>query len=150
MKTILVAIDFSAGGRRIVAEAVGLARVIKARLIVLHVVQPPPVTDVDAGQQMSAAYAAMAKKSAAGALVKLQKILLENGITVQTELLVGPPGPRIVERANELRADFVVLGSHGHGALYDLMVGRTASHVLKHAACPVVIVPRRPGRPPGA
>jgi universal stress protein A len=34
-----------------------------------------------------------------------------------------------------------VLGSHGHTAFYDLLVGSTAAGVLKHAPCPVVVVP---------
>ena len=52
MKSVLAAIDFSAGGKHVVAEAVTLARAIAARLVVLHVVQPPPVSDSDAGCSM--------------------------------------------------------------------------------------------------
>jgi nucleotide-binding universal stress UspA family protein len=33
------------------------------------------------------------------------------------------------------------MGSHGHGAFYDLLVGSTTQGVLKRATCPVVIVP---------
>ena len=95
---------------------------------------------------MSSQYAALAAESAAAALVRLQKKLQKNGITIQTARLVGFPGQRIVDCAHELRADYIVLGSHGHGALYDLIVGRTASHVLKHTSCPVVVVPQGPGR----
>ena len=145
MKSVLAAIDFSAGGKHVMAEAVTIARAIDARLVVLHVVQPPPVSDSDAGGLMSAQYAALAVESAAAALVRLQKKLQKNAITIQTARLVGLPGQRIVDYANELRADYIVLGSHGHGALYDLIVGRTASHVLKHACCPVVVVPQGPG-----
>jgi nucleotide-binding universal stress UspA family protein len=146
MKSVLAAIDFSAGGKHVVAEAVTLARAIAARLVVLHVVQPPPVSDSDAGGLMSSQYAALAAESAAAALVRLQKKLQKNGITIQTARLVGFPGQRIVDCAHELRADYIVLGSHGHGALYDLIVGRTASHVLKYTSCPVVVVPQGPGR----
>lgn len=146
MKSVLAAIDFSAGGERVMAEAIALARAIGGRLMVLHVVEPPPVSDGDAGGVMRADYGALAAASAAAALVRLQKKLQKNGITIQTARLVGSPGRGIVDYAQEVRADYIVLGSHGHGALYDLIVGRTASHVLKHASCPVVVVPQRPGR----
>jgi nucleotide-binding universal stress UspA family protein len=36
-----------------------------------------------------------------------------------------------------------VMGSHGHTAFYDLLVGSTTHAVLKRAKCPVVIVPPR-------
>jgi nucleotide-binding universal stress UspA family protein len=39
------------------------------------------------------------------------------------------------------KADFIVMGSHGHGALYNLLIGGTASGVIQKAPCPVVIVP---------
>ena len=41
-------------------------------------------------------------------------------------------------------ADYIVMGSHGHTPLYDLLVGTTTHGVLKNARCPVVIVPARP------
>ncbi len=146
MKSVLAAIDFSVGTKQVVAEAVVLARAIGARLVVLHVVQPPPVTDADAGAQMSSQYAAQASEAAAAELVLLQKKLQAAAITIQTTHLVGLPGAKIVDYAQELRADFIVLGSHGHGALYDLIVGHTASYVLKRALCPVVVVPQGPGK----
>lgn len=146
MKSVLAAIDFSAGSKLVIAEAITLARAIDARLIVLHVVQPPRVTDLDAGAQMSSDYAARASASAATELLRLQKRLQADAVTIQTAHLVGHPGRRILESAAELRADFLVLGSHGRGALYDLIVGHTASYVLKRATCPVVVVPQRPGR----
>jgi nucleotide-binding universal stress UspA family protein len=146
MKSVLAAIDFSAGTKQVVAEAIVLARAIGARLVVLHVVQPPPITDVDVGAQMSALYAAQAREAAASELAALQKKLQAAAITIQTTLLVGVPGAQVVAYAQELRADFIVLGSHGHGALYDLIVGHTASYVLKRAACSVVVVPQSPGK----
>jgi nucleotide-binding universal stress UspA family protein len=38
-------------------------------------------------------------------------------------------------------ADLLVLASHGHGTLYDKLVGTTAQRVLHHATCPVVVIP---------
>ena len=62
----------------------------------------------------------------------------------------------IVEQAEKSRADYIVMGSHGHTAFYDLLVGSTTHGVLMRAKCPVLIVPaakekkrrdpRRPGR----
>ena len=53
----------------------------------------------------------------------------------------GSPIFRIAEEAKALKADYIVIGSHGHGAFYDLLVGSTTSGVLKKASCAVVVVP---------
>lgn len=147
MKTILVPIDFSAASERVVAEALALAKLAGARLVLLHVLQLPVMTDSDAGPQMSADYAAAAAESAARRLAACKKSIRAKAVPVTTEQRVGAAGQCIVERARALRASYIVLGSHGHGAFYDLIVGSTASRVLKQARCPVVIVPLQKEKP---
>ena len=58
--------------------------------------------------------------------------------------LTGAPAPLILEEAEACGADYIVMGSHGHTPLYDLLVGTTTHGVLKKARCPVVIVPVEP------
>ena len=142
MKTILTPIDFSGASKPVVAEAVKLARAVRARLVLLHVVQPPVVTDNDVGPQMRAEYAATASEAAAKLLAALEKPLRARGIAVQTKHMLGNPGQCIVDQAAMLDADYIVLGSHGHGAFYELIVGSTTSRVLKQARCPIVVVPQ--------
>lgn len=148
MKTILAPIDFSEVSRRVLVEAVELARAGNARLVILHVVQPPMVTDSDIGTTMSAEYSAMASAAAAKRLKRLEKQVRALGCTVQTSSEVGFPGARILQLAEKLGADTIVLGSHGHGAFYDLVVGSTTTRILKAAQCPVMVVPAamNPGR----
>ena len=47
----------------------------------------------------------------------------------------------ILAQAKIEDADYIVMGSHGHTALYDLLVGSTTHGVLMRAGCPVVITP---------
>ena len=109
--------------------------------MVLHVVYPPIVTDTDAGSMMSAQYAAMGLETAGKRLARLRKSLREEGHHVETIHEAGYPGARIVAWAARLPADYIVLGSHGHGAIYEMLVGSTTSRVLKEASCPVIVVP---------
>jgi len=74
----------------------------------------------------------------------LEKALAAKGVPVKTRLVDGYAAGNIVEQAGELQASYIVLGSHGHTAFYDLLVGSTTHAVLKKAPCPVVVVP--PGR----
>ena len=62
-------------------------------------------------------------------------------IPVETVQLNGPPVRSILDHAKQVGADYLVMGSHGHTALYDLLVGSTTHGVLLRASCPVVITP---------
>jgi nucleotide-binding universal stress UspA family protein len=142
MKTILVPVDFSKVSRYVLAEAAHLARLTKARLVLMHTVQPPAVvTDlaplVGEALQMTAELEVIGRRH----LRRLQKSPTLRGLKVETICEQGFPVAQILAQAKRLRADVIVLGSHGHGAVYHLVVGSTANGILKHAPCPVLIVP---------
>jgi len=50
---------------------------------------------------------------------------------------------KILREAREQNAGLIVMGSHGHGALYELLIGSVTQGVMKSAQCPVVIVPSK-------
>jgi nucleotide-binding universal stress UspA family protein len=50
----------------------------------------------------------------------------------------------ILERTQKHGAGLIVLGSHGHGAFYNLLVGSVAEGVLRESIVPVVVVPAKP------
>ena len=56
-------------------------------------------------------------------------------------VLQGPVVEAVLETAAEVGADWIVLGSHGHGALYDLLVGSTVEGVMSVAKVPIVVIP---------
>ena len=49
----------------------------------------------------------------------------------------------ILEEAERLEAEVIIMGSHGHGALYDLIVGSVTEGVLRKAKCPVLVLPSK-------
>jgi nucleotide-binding universal stress UspA family protein len=89
-------------------------------------------------------YAAIAleiEKAADRRLQELQKSFRIAGVATRIVRLTGAPVTQILAQARVHRADFIVMGSHGHTAFYDLLVGSTTHGVLLRAPCPVVIVP---------
>jgi nucleotide-binding universal stress UspA family protein len=65
------------------------------------------------------------------------------GVEAVTELREGSAAHEICEVAKEYRARMIVLGSHGWGAIRSAIFGSTAAGVLRHAPCPVLLVPER-------
>jgi nucleotide-binding universal stress UspA family protein len=145
MKTLLVPVDFSRVTRFVVAEAAAFARSTKSRIVLLHVVQPPTVvTDYGPLLQNIVQFTAEAEKDGARHLSRLKVKLKEAGIAVDALVKTGSPVPHILEQAKQNRASCIVLGTHGHTAFFDLLVGSTTRGVLKNAPCPVLVVPVPP------
>lgn len=59
---------------------------------------------------------------------------------VQMEVRLGDPGHVITDRAEELNADLIIVGSHGRTGLTRLVLGSVAERVARLAHCPVLIV----------
>lgn len=150
MKTILAPVDFSSATDRVVAEAAALARAHGGRVVLLSVIQPPAITSEYAPlMENLSEITAAGEKAAAKRLARLQEQLQREQIPTETVQLNGAPILHIVEQANKFQADYIVMGSHGHTALYDILVGSTTHGVLMRAKCPVVILPAvKTGKPP--
>ena len=145
MKTLLVPIDFSAITARVIDEAVTLARALDGRIVLLHVTEPvAKLVDVAVIVVSIADVDTAAAKEAGRRLNELAEQLKTGGVAAEALQLTGSPVPEIVGQAKSLRADFIVMGSHGHTAFYDLVAGSTTHGVLKRAECPVMIVTATP------
>lgn len=60
-------------------------------------------------------------------------------VRVSTQISTGRPGDVLVDTAT--KADLLVLGSHGHDGMDQAVLGPVAEHCVRHATCPVVVVP---------
>ncbi len=63
---------------------------------------------------------------------------------LQIETRFGDPGSVVAERAKDLNAELIVIGSHGRSGIARLMLGSVAEHVTRHAPCPVLVVKLQP------
>ncbi len=129
-----------------VAEAARLATAVNGRVVLLSVIQPPVITSEYAPlMENMAEITAAGEKAAAKNLARLQEVLQRQSVSTETVQLNGAPIQHIIDQAKRIAADYIVMGSHGHTALYDLLVGSTTHGVLLRATCPVVIVPSARG-----
>lgn len=133
--------DFSAVSDAVVQAAAALARAFDGRVVLLTVVQPPVVITEYAAVADIAELTAVAATNAARKLEALEDKLKNAFIKADRIQAKGSPVHVILEQAEQVGADYIVMGSHGHAALYELLVGSTTHGVLTRAKCPVVIVP---------
>jgi len=69
------------------------------------------------------------------------------GVQIDQELPHGPPGPTLVERSAD--AHLLVVGGHGYHKAGVLVMSSVTSYCLRHARCPVVVVPPEGARHDG-
>jgi nucleotide-binding universal stress UspA family protein len=70
----------------------------------------------------------------------LKKFFGDAGVEVSGDVLFGSPDSRIVETAEEIGADLIILGSHGYKRWERLLLGSVSSSVIHHAHCSVLVV----------
>lgn len=141
MKTILVPIDFTPVTPHVLEEAATLARDLDGRMVLLNVTRPSSVlSDHDAfmdtisGMDQPGAGSGRLRHTHEGDPA-------ERPVPGDSIQLIGDPVGVILEQAAQLPADYIVMGSHGHSAIYDCVIGSTAAGVVKRAECPVMLVP---------
>lgn len=140
--TILTPIDFSGASDDVVKAASELAGILGAKIVLLHVVQPPVVTsDFGVGLENVQELMVISEKTATKNLDRQTARLAKKGLQVEGIVTTGSPIASIIKEADRVGARYIVMGSHGHTAFYDLLVGSTTQGVLKRAKCPVVVLP---------
>jgi nucleotide-binding universal stress UspA family protein len=67
--------------------------------------------------------------------------LRDRGISVETSVIEGMPADEILQQAAKTGASMIILGSHGHGAVYQLFSGSVVTAVLHKSTIPVTVIP---------
>ena len=144
MTTLLVPVDLSDVSKPVLEKTTELAQQLSARVVVLHVAEPvatyapveatedlvipspPPVEDFSATNSR---------------LKSLSEPLEAVGVKVETVTHAGLVVDDIFEQAAKYHADYIILGSHGHGVPYHLFSKGVVTNALKRANCPIIVVP---------
>ena len=142
---VLLGTDLSHTSQLATDRAFDLAQRHGAELLVVSVIDPDdlhPRTD-----RVSSRWDQVRDRrhDAAQALVLRGRDI---GVTVSFLVWTGDPGESIVSAAESERADLVVVGTHGRGAIGRLLLGSVSEHVVRNAPCPVLVV-RPASRPSG-
>ncbi|MEZ4220077.1 MAG: universal stress protein [Polyangiaceae bacterium] len=145
MAVVLAAVDFSPVTDAVCERAVVLSKALELELVLLHVAaDDPEFVGYEPGPDSVRSAVAGHLRDAHRQLQARASALSRDGLAVRPLTVQGPIVERILEHAERLDAAWLVLGSHGHGKLYDLLVGSVADGVLRRSKVPTVMVPARP------
>lgn len=145
-KRILVAIDFSDFSQEAMRISSGLASAFGGEVLVLHVCNTPRAVDPTILAARSRAVKSMLelqKEMTKEASRRLEEWIgyLEWGTAeVKTEVASGAPYKVITNRAREIGADLIVMGSYGRSGFALMLIGSTTEKVVRKASCPVLSV----------
>ncbi|HIP39708.1 MAG TPA: universal stress protein [Desulfocapsa sulfexigens] len=156
-KKILYATDLSETAKKAARYALSLANEYEAELTVINVV-PDLIEEMSAGMgydlaghfgqaQLSSFYEEGLEDSKKAMTERIHSLFKEAGdefghlsAKPKVEVTVGHPVEEIVKMATEGGFDLVVLGTHGHSMLDDLLLGSVARGVVKKCPMPVLTV----------
>ena len=143
VKSILVPLDFSPSSKKALDYAVTVAKQFKARLTLLHVVEPVGTPDfaasfplvVEDDKLMSTAKNELDRVVKAACVPRkiVEKILVRFGRSFH----------EITEAARTRKVDLIIISTHGYTGLKHALLGSTTERVVRHATCPVLVVRQR-------
>jgi len=160
VKRFLVAIDFSEVTPLVIHLARQLAKALAAEIHLVHVreitaapmpgslgyglagmpeLAPMPGVPVAGFEPMPEAIAESEDEKSR--LARWQAEMAQQGVKITLHEPIGAVAEEILKQADAVNADLIVMGTHGHGAIYNLLVGSATKGVLKRATRPVLLVP---------
>jgi nucleotide-binding universal stress UspA family protein len=144
--TLLVPVDGSPGAVAALNLAVPLAHAIHGRLVLLQVIPTAPRAPGDGYTVPGATGSPWDDESLASASTYAESLaghLQRSGIEASGRTVVGQPAERIVETANDMAADLIVMSTHARTGPARAILGSTAETVVRTARCPVLLERQR-------
>ena len=139
---ILVPLDFSEVTLEVIDQASLLARSLDAKLWLIHVATPEPeFIGYETGPQTVRDRVALELRQEHRSTQQVAEKLRRSGLDVTALCPQGATVRTILQEAEKLDADLIVMGSHGRGALHRALLGSVSEGVLHKATCPVMIIP---------
>lgn len=143
-RKILVPLDFSECSLRALNYARVFAKQLGSNLVLLHSVHPLYyVTGDEYARYNLPLLVEQMEKTAREQMRDLVRRTDWEGIKVETLLEIGHAGQQICDRARDRGVDLIVTSTHGTTGLKHILIGSTAEFIVRHASCPVLVVPSR-------
>jgi len=140
IRRILCATDFSGASKRAYEYAVELAAKLQAEVVVIHAYQIPAYTLPDGMVEVPVEVESNVRQRLEQQLDEFVRSVDTKGAAVKAQLSDGVPYVEITHAARELKADLIVVGTHGRTGLAHLLLGSVAERVVRTSDVPVLTI----------
>ena len=142
LKNILVAVDFNDAVGDLLGYAEGLAEKFGAKVWVLHVAEPDPdFVGFEPGPQYIRDFKAEEFREEHRNLQMYCDTFLSNEIEKEALLIQGSTVEAVLEEAKKLNSDLLIVGTHKHSFLHNLLQESVSLELLKKANIPMLAIP---------
>ncbi|HSD11658.1 MAG TPA: universal stress protein [Candidatus Binatia bacterium] len=142
IRRILAPTDFSDISDRCVEQAVVLARALGSEIVLLHAVEPVVLAgDLFGASAVVNVMDEIQRAARQGLALRVKRLQKKRGIRCRSVLVNGTAAAVIVDAAARLRADLIMMATHGRSGLSHLFLGSVAERVVRTSRCPVLTVP---------
>lgn len=141
LKTILYATDFSESSEPASRTALYLAKLSGATIHVLHVISE--LAESRRARIQAEAFDIFEKEVETNIVKEMEQFCsdkFEGDVDYLTETVIGRPFQEIIKKADDIRADLIIMGTHGRTGLEHVIVGSTAERVVRRSHIPVLTV----------
>jgi nucleotide-binding universal stress UspA family protein len=140
LKTILFGADFTDSSKVALDYALTLVRLSGAKLHALHVIGE--LADQRRSRIQPETFELMEKEVEIHAIQEMKAFCNEHlaGIPHSSEVVLGVPFVQIIKRAEEIKADLIVIGTHSQTPLENMLMGSTAERVVRRSKIAVLTV----------
>ena len=145
-KLILAPVDYSVGSQHSLREAVKMARTFGAKVLVMFAWAAPyaesPIASDELAKEQADLLHKVREEGAHTMAEFIKQVATEaEGVELDWLIVSGHPPAKILEQAEEHHANLIVLGRHNRSAPARWFLGSVAEYVLRHASCPVLVIP---------
>ncbi|MDQ3199415.1 MAG: universal stress protein [Verrucomicrobiota bacterium] len=140
----LVPVDLSEATPQVLAVARRAAKASRGSVVLLHIAEPDPAfVGYEAGPPVVRDQVAQEYREQHRALQAHAEEFRADGIETTPLVIQGQIAKCILKEAERVGAELIVMGTHGHGAVFDLIVGGVSHAVLRQTTIPILFVPLR-------
>jgi len=141
---ILVAVDLSPASDIVVEAARGVAELTGVSVYLLHAVETEPgFTCPEKDPEAAMSWVAKKFPLEQSRIQELVDKLQDDGLDAEGVLVCGPSVDTTLKKADSLDAGLIVVGTHGHGAVYNVLIGSYSVGIIRKSKLPVLVVPVR-------
>lgn len=140
LRHILAPTDFSPNSEKAVNYAIQVAKLVGAKLTLLHVVPEPSALDYTMQGIPIDEIQGWQKEAEEKLTDQLAKAKLEYQDVDSIQTIALHPRDEIVRAATDLSADLLVLSTHGYKGWQHVLFGSDAEKIVEHAPCPVLVI----------